>query len=102
MMKRTVSAMEFRRNLGEILEGVLYRGDEVRIERHGKLMGVVISPEYHETMKQGREHAMDRLSTLLEENWARNKDLSPEAADELAIEAVRWARRKSTKRKIAS
>ncbi len=33
-MKRTVSAIEFRRNLGEILEGVFYRGDEVRIERH--------------------------------------------------------------------
>ena len=32
-MKRKVSAVEARRRLGEILEGVYYRGDEVVIER---------------------------------------------------------------------
>lgn len=97
-MKRTVSAMEFRRNLGEILEGVFYRGDEVKIERHGKLMGVVISPDRYASIERSRAKLME----MFEEVWERNKDLSPAEADRIAVEAVRWARRKSTKRKIAS
>jgi prevent-host-death family protein len=40
-VKRTVSALDARRRLGELLESVYHRGDEVIIERAGKPMAVV-------------------------------------------------------------
>lgn len=44
-MKRRISAVEARKRLGDILESVHYRGDEVVIERAGKPMAVVIPAE---------------------------------------------------------
>jgi hypothetical protein len=38
-MRETVSAMEARRKLGELLEGVYYRNHYVMIERNDKPMG---------------------------------------------------------------
>ncbi len=61
-------------------------------------MGVVISQKRYASIERSR----GKLMEMFEEVWERNKDLSPEAADELAIEVVRWARRESTRRKIAS
>ena len=69
-MKRRISAVEARKRLGEILEGVHYRGDEVVIERAGKAMAVVIPAERYEAMEKSRE----RLFELIEKNWERNKD----------------------------
>jgi len=41
-MKRRLSAVEARKKLGEVLDGVYYRGDEVVIERAGKPLAVVV------------------------------------------------------------
>ena len=69
-MKRRISAVEARKRLGEILESVHYRGDEIVIERAGKAMAVVIPAERYEAMEKSRE----RLFELIEKNWERNKD----------------------------
>ena len=87
-MKRTVSAMEFRRNLGEILEGVFYRGDEVKIERNGKLMGVIVSPERYEQTERSRHELLE----MVREVWERNEAMDPNEAAAIAMEAVSWAR----------
>ena len=90
-MKRTVSAVEARKRLGEILESVYYRGDEVIIERAGKPMGVVIPAERYAAMEQSRE----RLFELIEKNWERNKDVPYEVIQrevDLAIREVRGQR----------
>ena len=71
MVKRRISAVEVRKRLGEILESVYYRGDEVVIERAGKAMAVVIPAGRYEAMERSRE----RLFELIEENWERNKDI---------------------------
>jgi hypothetical protein len=94
-MKRTVSAMEFRRKLGEILEGVFYRGDEVKIERNGKLMGVIVSPDRYEQTEQSRNRSMDTLFELFEKNWEHNKDVPPEVLEREVNEAVREMRGKN-------
>ena len=78
-MKRTVSALDARRRLGEVLEGVYYRGDEVVIERAGKPMAVVIPADRYEALELSRE----RLFDFIEEAHGRNNDV-PEA--ELAAE----------------
>ena len=87
-MKRKVSAVEARKRLGEILEGVYYRGDEVVIERAGKPMAVVIPAERYETMERSRE----RLFELIERNWERNKDVPYEEIRREVEQTIREAR----------
>jgi prevent-host-death family protein len=91
-MKRTVSAMEARRKFGEIMEGVLYRGDEVVIERAGKVMAVLVSPAKYEILQQNRE----RLYQAFEERWERATGVSYETAERVAVGAVRDVRKKRT------
>jgi prevent-host-death family protein len=93
-MKRTVSAMEARRRLGELLESVYYRGDEVVIERAGKVMGVVIPASRYEAIQENRDWLLRFMHDLHE----ANKDV-PE--DEIAADvaaAVREARESRRKR----
>jgi len=80
-MQRTVSAQAARQRLGELLEGVYYRNDEVVIERAGKPMGVVISPERYAAMEQARQ----RVSTDVK---VRPADSSKWDEDELMQFAV--------------
>jgi prevent-host-death family protein len=87
-MKRRVSAVEARKRLGEILEGVYYRGDEVIIERAGKAMAVVISTSRYEAIERSRE----RLSELVEKNWERNKDIPYEEIERAVQQAVEEVR----------
>jgi prevent-host-death family protein len=70
-MKRKISALEARRKLGELLESVYYRGDEVVIERAGKVMAVIVPAERYEAIERSR----NRILQLVEKNWERNKDV---------------------------
>ena len=93
-MKRKLSAVEARKKLGEILESVYYRGDEVVIERAGKPMAVVIPASLYESLEQSRR----RLFELIELNWERNKDVPYEQIEadvEATLRAVRAQRRRS-------
>jgi len=87
-MKRRISAVDARKRLGEVLEGVYYRGDEVVIERAGKPMAVVIPAERYEAMERSRE----RFFELIEENWEQNKDVPYEAIERAARGAINEAR----------
>ena len=84
MVKRRISAVEARKRLGEILESVYYRGDEVVIERAGKAMAVVIPSERYEAMERSRE----RLFELIEKNWERNKDIPYEEIEREVQQAI--------------
>ena len=91
-MKRKVSALEARRRLGELLESVFYRGDEVAIERAGKVMGVIVPAERYEAMERSRQRMME----LVEKNWEHNKDVPYEVIErevEQTISEMRGARR---------
>ncbi len=95
-MKRRISAVEARKRLGEILESVYYRGDEVVIERAGKPMAVVIPAERYEAMERSRE----RLFELIEKNWEQNKDVPYEEIErevQQAIEDLRGKRREKVR-----
>jgi prevent-host-death family protein len=87
-VKRRISAVEARRRLGEILESVYYRGDEVVIERAGKAMAVVIPAERYEAMERSRE----RFFELIEKNWERNKDIPYEEIEREVQQAVEEVR----------
>ena|SRR3990172_5894374 len=97
-MKRRVSAMEARRRLGELLEGVFYRGDEVVIERAGKVMGVVIPEERYRSIQQAREEFFQ----MVQENWEHNKDVPSEEIERAIEEAVREVREERYGRRAKS
>ncbi len=60
---KTISAMKARKNLGGLLEAVLYRGDRFVIERAGRPMAALVPLWDLEEWKKNR----DRLSTIIEE-----------------------------------
>jgi prevent-host-death family protein len=97
-MKRTLSAVEARKRLGEILEGVYYRGDEVVIERAGKPMAVVLPMNRYEMLERDRE----RFFELLEKNWEKNKDVPLEQIEKDVDETVRAVRAERRKTRAAS
>ena len=88
-MKRRLSAVEARKHLGELLEGVYYRGDEVIIERAGKPMAAVIPPDRYRAMEQERERMID----LLERTQERNKDVPYEVIEREVEQAIREVRK---------
>ena len=83
-MKRNVSALEARKRLGEILEGVFYRGDEVVIERAGKPMAVVVPAERYQAMERSRE----RLLELIEKNWEQNRNVPYDQVEQEVAKAI--------------
>jgi prevent-host-death family protein len=96
-MQRTVSAQEARQRLGELLEGVYYRDDEVIIERAGKPMGVVIPMDRYRSIEATRE----RLWQMFQELWEQNKDVDPAEVERVvgdAVSAVRAERRERRRR----
>ncbi len=79
LMTRRINALAARKNLGELLEGVFYRGDEVIVERAGKPMGVIIPLAQYERIERGRAEARARI----EAQWLR----MPETVDMSDAEA---------------
>jgi prevent-host-death family protein len=99
-MKKRISAVEARKGLGEILEGVYYRGDEVVIERAGRPMAVFIPPHIYENMERRREEFWKRIEEVQERNKDVPGDLLLAEAEE-AIEEVRRNRRERNREKTA-
>ena len=96
-MKRTVSAGDARKRLGELLEGVYYRGDEVVIERAGKPMAAVIPAHVYQSIKERRE----RLFQMIERIQERTKDVPPEELERHIEEAIREVRSATGRKKRA-
>jgi prevent-host-death family protein len=84
--------MEARRRFGEMLEDVR-RGDEVVIERAGKTMGVMISPERYSGLERQREEFWKAFEAI--QAGARTKDISDEEVERLVDEEVRAVRGKN-------
>ena len=88
-VKRTVTALDARRRLGELLESVYHRGDEVVIERAGKPMAVVIPADRYASLERDRE----RLWKFVEQAQAGNDDLSDADVTKAVDDAISQVRR---------
>jgi prevent-host-death family protein len=88
MSRRTMSAVEARQKLGEVLEGVFYRGDEVVIERAGKPMGVVVPMRLYQSILDSRR----RVREFIQQAQERNKDVPPEVLEKEIEDAIREVR----------
>lgn len=95
---RTVTAMELRRRLGEILDAAA-AGEPITIERDGRPMAVLVTPEAAARLDQSERArierglaALDRLDAFRE----RMARLHPEPDDGLTT--VEWLRRERESR----
>lgn len=89
-MRKTVSAMRARGNLGQILEEVYYRGDQYIIERSGKPMAAVVPVEQYEQWQKERE----AFFALVDQVRGRKRGVRPEVIEEDVAAARRAARRR--------
>ncbi|MGD0112641.1 MAG: type II toxin-antitoxin system prevent-host-death family antitoxin [Armatimonadota bacterium] len=89
-MRRSVSALKARGNLGQILEGVYYRGDEYIIERAGRPMAAVVPVEQYEQWRREREE----FFTLVDEVRERNRNIPAQEVARDVAAAVRAARKR--------
>ena len=87
-MAETISTLDVRRRIGDLLDRVALRHDEFVIERKGKSLAALVPLERLEQMRRfARRHALEFLEQQADGS------LSDEQALELAQEAKRWARR---------
>jgi prevent-host-death family protein len=90
-MKKTVSAMKVRQNLGQIMNEASLRGDDFIIERAGKPVAVLVSMEKYQIMERDREKARTALGTIRK----KMENAEPEKTEKLIGEGVRAVRKKS-------
>lgn len=90
-MTRRMSARDARANFADLLGSVYYTKEPVIVERNGKPVAVVISPEQYERIRREEEEDWALIDRMAE----RNKDKDPEQVlrDVTAVvEAVRQER----------
>jgi prevent-host-death family protein len=88
-MEKKMSALAVRRGLGQLLEEVYYRGDQIIIERAGRPMAVMIPVDQFESWVRQRENFFGKI----EQVWERNQNAEPGEVEEEVREAVGEVRR---------
>lgn len=92
-MPEKVSTIDVRQRIGDMLNRVSLRQDEFIIERKGKPLAALVPVERLEQMRQfARTQALDFLAR---QQGSKQTDAQ---AEELALEAQKWARRPIRKR----
>ena len=76
-MRRSINAVKARKNFGEIIEEVYYRGDQIIVERQGKPMAAVVPLAILEQWLKQREEDMG----VFDEIWSKSQ-----STDEAQIE----------------
>ena len=89
LMEKTISALEARKKLGQVLEEVFYQGNQFIVERAGKPMAVVVPVSQYRKWKERRE----QFFAMIDEVRERNKDIPSEVIEAEVEEAVREVRR---------
>lgn len=87
-MKRRINVEE----IGAVIEPVL-RGDDVLIEKDGKLIAAIISAPHYEVLERRRAEARHQLLEFAQANWEKNAGVPGEEIASAVDEAVRAARR---------
>jgi antitoxin (DNA-binding transcriptional repressor) of toxin-antitoxin stability system len=64
LLAKKVAAMKVRDNLGQLLDEVYYRGDEVVIERAGKAMAILVPVGRYEQYQRDRKERFKILDQI--------------------------------------
>lgn len=92
-MVKEINAYDARKNFGELLSQVYYRGDQVIINRSGKPVAAMVPVDWLKQWRQRRESFFRRVEAIGE----CNKDIAPgviEKEIEEAVAGVRGAKRR--------
>jgi len=92
---KTVNALKARKNLGQLLEEVYYKGNQYVIERAGRPMAAVVPLWQLEEWQKRRDHFFKAVEGL----WRRNKTVKAEVIEDEIEKAVRAVRAKAARRK---
>ena len=84
MLVKKMSAKEARNSFSDLLGVVYYSKEAVVVEKRGKPVAVVISPEDYERLLAARD---ERLA-IFDEIRARNTEVTPEEAEEDATREI--------------
>jgi prevent-host-death family protein len=87
-----ISTIDVRQRIGDLLNRVSLRHDEFIIERKGKPLAALVPVE---RLEQMRRFARTQAIELLEQQ--KGTALTHAQATDLALEALRWARRGARK-----
>lgn len=88
-MEKTISALDVRRKLGQLLEEVYYQGSQFIVERAGKPMAVIVPVSQYKQWKERRE----RFFAMIDEVRAKNEDILPEVIEAEVEEAIQTVRK---------
>ncbi len=88
-MIQKATAMSVRQNLGELLNGVQYRHDNVLITKAGKPVAALVDIELFEKIRAMRQH-FDRLSAELAQTY---QGVNKKIAEAEIAEALKKTRR---------
>jgi prevent-host-death family protein len=81
-MVKKVTALKVRKNVGQLLEEVYYRGDQYVIERSGKPMAAIVPLWHLEGWLKGRK----RFFGMVDE--VRQQDVAPEVIEQDIQDAI--------------
>lgn len=93
-MTKTVSVSEAKNKLSAMLEWTVENREEIIVESRGQPKAVILAYEEYEAVAELREKlrrqaVWERMQELAAAVQARNQDLSPEEADQLADDITR-------------
>ena len=88
-MEKTISALDARRKLGQLLEEVFYQGNQFIVERAGKPMAVIVPISQYRQWKEHRE----RFFAMIGEVRAKNEDIPPEVIEAEVEDAIQTIRK---------
>lgn len=94
-MKKAVTAMEARKNFGNMLNEVSMKGDRYIINRAGKPIAAVVSIGELQRMELSEAEARREFFAYVDEMRGKFKGTGRKEAEKLASDAVAWARKKS-------
>ncbi|MBA3593458.1 MAG: type II toxin-antitoxin system Phd/YefM family antitoxin [Pseudomonadota bacterium] len=98
-MLREATAMNVRQNLGELLNGVQYRHDNVVITKAGKPVAALVDMATFERMRRKNDGEFERLWAQVAKGF---EDLSEEEVEKLASQALEEARDEIAQRASAA
>ncbi len=87
-MAKRISAMDLRKRLGEIMNGVLFRDDEYIIERDGRPMVAVIPVWKLKQFEERKEAFWNKVEEFREEGKKVQKEELESVIDE-SVEAAK-------------
>lgn len=94
-MKKAVTAMEARKNFGNMLNEVSMKGDRYIINRAGKPIAAVVSIGELQRMELSEAEARREFFAYVDEMRGKFKGTGRKEAEKLPNDAVAWARKKS-------